>query len=207
MATPRSSRCSIPTSPSWLSYLVDQVRARQGGRELFDAVYERWSQLPPDARPELLVFGAPGFNVLHREFTDGRDPGSHQIAPVYRAGRTVRFSDGRTTAPAEQDRPWDGPPVLYLQHPSDPITWWDTDLLVRRPDWLEEPRGRDVLSGMVWVPFVTFWQVTGDMPFAVDVPDGHGHRYTQGSVDAWAAILRLEDWNDDADRLRSLVMR
>jgi uncharacterized membrane protein len=73
MATPRSSRCSIPTSPSWLSYLVDQVRARQGGRELFDAVYERWSQLPPDARPELLVFGAPGFNVLHREFTDGRD--------------------------------------------------------------------------------------------------------------------------------------
>jgi uncharacterized membrane protein len=223
--------------PSWLSYLVDQVRARQAGRELFDAVYERWSERPPDARPELLVFGeslgsfgaeaafsgefdlrnrtsgalfvgAPGFNILHREFTEDRDPGSNQVAPVYRQGRTVRFSDGTTVEPSEQDRSWDDPRVLYLQHPSDPITWWDTDLLVRRPDWLEEPRGRDVLSGMVWVPFVTFWQVTGDMPFAVDVPDGHGHRYTQGSVDAWAAILRPDDWSeDDADRLRTLVAR
>jgi uncharacterized membrane protein len=223
--------------PSWLSYLVDQVRARQAGRELFDAVYERWSELPPAARPELFVFGeslgsfgaeaafsgefdlrnrtsgalfvgAPGFNVLHREFTEGRDPGSHQVTPVYRNGRTVRFSDGRTTFPTARVHPWDGPRVLYLQHPSDPITWWDTELLLRRPDWLEEPRGRDVLASMVWIPFVTFWQVTGDMPFAVDVPDGHGHRYTQQSVDAWAAILRPSGWTpDDADRLRLLVAR
>ena len=32
--------------PSWLSYLVDQERAREAGRELFDAVYDRWSKLP-----------------------------------------------------------------------------------------------------------------------------------------------------------------
>ena len=43
--------------PSWLSYLVDQKKAREAGRELFDAVYERWSQLPQDDRPELFVFG------------------------------------------------------------------------------------------------------------------------------------------------------
>ncbi|MEV6401176.1 alpha/beta-hydrolase family protein, partial [Streptomyces sp. NPDC051907] len=28
---------------------------------------------------------------------------------------------------------------------------------------------------MVWLPFVTFWQVTADLPFSTGVPDGHGH--------------------------------
>ena len=43
--------------PSWLSYLVDQERAREAGRELFDAVYDRWSKLPVDRRPTLVVVG------------------------------------------------------------------------------------------------------------------------------------------------------
>ncbi|HEV2869950.1 MAG TPA: alpha/beta-hydrolase family protein, partial [Actinomycetota bacterium] len=91
--------------PSWLSYLVDQKKAREAGRELFDAVYDRWSKLPPTDRPRLYVFGLslgsfggetafsgeydlrnrtagalfagpPNFNTLYREFTDHRDPGS-----------------------------------------------------------------------------------------------------------------------------------
>jgi uncharacterized membrane protein len=33
--------------PSWLSFLVDQVKARDAGRALFDAVYGAWAQLPP----------------------------------------------------------------------------------------------------------------------------------------------------------------
>jgi len=43
--------------PSWLSYLVDQDRAREAGRELFDAVYDRWSKLPMNRRPTLVVVG------------------------------------------------------------------------------------------------------------------------------------------------------
>src|SRR5215207_10116350 len=43
--------------PSWLSFLVDQVKARDAGRALFDAVYGAWSQLPEPSRPKLLVFG------------------------------------------------------------------------------------------------------------------------------------------------------
>ena len=34
-----------------------EARAREAGRALFDAVYERWSARPADARPELLFFG------------------------------------------------------------------------------------------------------------------------------------------------------
>ena len=37
--------------PSWISYLVDQSKAREAGRALFDAVYGAWSQLPQDQRP------------------------------------------------------------------------------------------------------------------------------------------------------------
>src|SRR3954449_7443273 len=43
--------------PSWLSFLVDQAKARDSGRALFDAVYGAWSQLPERSRPQLYVFG------------------------------------------------------------------------------------------------------------------------------------------------------
>jgi uncharacterized membrane protein len=221
--------------PSGLSYIVDQTRARAAGRELFDAVYERWSGLPEEDRPELYVFGEslgsfgaegafsgeydlrnrvtgalfvgpPNFNALHTEFREGRDPASREVEPVYRDGRTVRFSNDVGAGAPPVDTPWTGTRVLILQHPSDPITWWSPSLLFERPDWLAERPGRDVLEEMTWIPLVTFWQVTLDMPFAVDVPEGHGHRYTRESVDAWALLLRPPDWtSEQADRLRTLI--
>jgi len=96
--------------------------------------------------------------------------------------------------------------VLYLQHPSDPIVWWSPRLILNQPAWLREPRGRDVLSEMVWIPFVTFWQVTADLPFATGVPGGHGHKYTTEYVDAWAEVLQPPGWTEaKADRLRNIV--
>lgn len=223
--------------PSGLSYVVDQSRARAAGRELFDAVYERWTALPPDDRPELYVFGEslgsfgaeaafsgefdlrnrvtgalfvgpPNFNALHTELRDGRDPGSPEVEPVYRGGRTVRFSNEIASGAPPADAPWTGARVLILQHPSDPVVWWSPSLLFSRPDWLAEPPGRDVLDDMTWLPVVTFWQVTLDMPFSLDVPEGHGHRYTRESVDAWATLLRPTGWTAaKADQLRELIGR
>ncbi|MFE2147245.1 alpha/beta-hydrolase N-terminal domain-containing protein, partial [Streptomyces sp. NPDC059456] len=43
--------------PSWMSYLVDQSKAREAGRDLFDAVYDTWSKLPQDRRPRLFAGG------------------------------------------------------------------------------------------------------------------------------------------------------
>jgi uncharacterized membrane protein len=221
--------------PSWISYLVDQKRAREAGRALFDAVYSKWSALPQDTRPQLLVFGEslgsfggetafsgeqdlrnrttgavfagpPNFNTLFREFSDNRDPGSLEVAPVYRDGRTVRFDDhpGPPIEPASVA--WNGPRVLYLQHPSDPIVWWTPRLLLTEPDWLNEPRGHDVLGTVRWFPFITFWQVTADLPFATGVPGGHGHKYTSEYVDAWATVLQPAGWTEaKAARLRELV--
>jgi uncharacterized membrane protein len=221
--------------PSWLSYLVDQKKARQAGRQLFDAVYDRWSRRPPADRPRLFVFGLslgsfggetafsgeydlrnrtagalfagpPNFNTLYREFTDGRDAGSHEVAPVYRGGRTVRFTNDVAAGVAPTSAAWDGTRVLYLQHPSDPIVWWSPRLVWDRPDWLGEPHGRDVLEAMTWIPLVTFWQVTVDLPLAAAVPDGHGHTYTREFVDGWAAVLQPAGWTTDkAERLRDII--
>jgi uncharacterized membrane protein len=96
--------------------------------------------------------------------------------------------------------------VLYLQHPSDPIVWWSPRLIWDRPDWLGEPHGRDVLDTMVWIPLVTFWQVTVDLPLSTGVPDGHGHTYTAEFVDGWAAILQPFGWTPaKAEQLREIV--
>jgi uncharacterized membrane protein len=221
--------------PSWMSYLVDKARAREAGRELFDAVYDRWSKLPLDDRPRLVVAGEslgsfggetafsgeydlrnrtggavfagpPNFNTLFREFVDDRDEGSDEVAPQYRDGRTVRFTRDPSQGIAPTAADWDGTRVLYLMHPSDPVILWSPELMYARPDWLEEPRGDDVVDAMRWIPFVTFWQVTADMPFAANVPDGHGHVYTSQYVDAWAQVLQPPGWTDEqADRLRDIV--
>lgn len=216
--------------PSWLSFLVDQRRAREAGRELFDAVYERWLALPEDQRPKLYVFGEslgsfggeaafsgefdmrnrtdgivfagpPNVNAQWSEFISGRDEGSPEVLPTYRAGRTVRFASEPAAGIPPTDEPWESARVVYLQHSSDPIVWWSPDLLLNEPDWLTEPKGPDVLDEVRWAPFVTFWQLTLDLPLAVEVPPGHGHTYSREYVDAWAGVLRS---NASASMLKEL---
>ncbi len=206
-----------------LAFLADRVSPRSAGRALFESVYDRWSQLDPQTRPKLLVFGeslgsyggqsafagvqdmltrtdgalwvgTPNFTEQWRRITESRDPGSREILPVIYGGQNVRFA----ATPADLTdlsglRDWQFPRIVYWQHPSDPIVWWSPDLILKRPDWLEEERGDDVDKGMTWIPFVTFWQVTLDMVFAADVPSGHGHDYTTEAAYFWADILGIED--------------
>jgi uncharacterized membrane protein len=59
---------------------------------------------------------------------------------------------------------------------------------------------------MVWIPFVTFWQVSADLPMAAGVPATHGHLYSTEHVDAWAQIIQPPGWTTEkADRLRRIV--
>ena len=205
--------------PSWISYLVDQSKAREAGRALFDAVYGAWSQLPQGQRPRLYVAGEslgsfggetafsgeysmanltngilfagpPNFNTLFREFSDHRDTGSPEVQPVYHDGRIVRFADDATADIPPDGQPWPASRVLYMMHPSDPIVWWSPHLIFSEPDWISEAPGKDVLKTMFWLPFVTFWQVTADLPFATGVPAGHGHKYTSEYVDGFNAIMQ-----------------
>jgi uncharacterized membrane protein len=45
---------------------------------------------------------------------------------------------------------------------------------------------------MRWASFATFWQLTADLMIANSTGPGHGHRYTEELVPAWAAVLGLD---------------
>jgi len=130
------------------------------------------------------------FHALFGDFRDHRQPGSPEVQPVYQDGQIVRFTNDPPAGIPPDGQPWNGTRVLYLMHPSDPVVWWSPDLIFREPDWISQPPGRDVLGAMFWVPFVTFWLVTADLPFAASVPAGHGHVYTTEFADGWNAVLR-----------------
>ena len=220
--------------PSWLSFLVDKENARQAGQALFEAVDQRVRALPEARRPKIVVFGeslgsfggeapflspnniiartngalfsGPTFNNTMRDYiVANRDPGSPEWLPVFDDGANVRFA-ARAENLGRPEAPWGQPRVAYLQHASDPIAWWSPDLLFSEPDWLREPRGYDVSGDMNWIPVVTFLQVSADMAVAVDVPDGHGHRYIKDVVNAWAAVMQPPGWTPEkTERLRAMV--
>ena len=219
--------------PSWMSFLVDGERAQDAGRLLFDAVYAEWVELPRDSRPLLVVsgeslgsfggeaafsgsqdiatrtdgalfVGPTNNNRLWSRFTAERAAGTPEVVPVYDGGANVRFADVPTdwTAPGE----WDGPRIGYLQHANDPITWWDWSLALNRPDWLEEPPGRDVSPHITWIPMVTMLQLAADQLVANDVPAGQGHQFGQEPARAWAEILPPPGWTtEDTERLVVVV--
>ncbi|WP_454041110.1 alpha/beta hydrolase [Cellulosimicrobium sp. Marseille-Q8652] len=161
------------------------------------------------ARSDGAMFtGTPGFTPLWRGLTDARDPGSLEYAPVVDGGRQVRWGDPVATGVADLWGPgpdWDEPRVVYLQHASDGVTWWGPETLWSEPDWLAEPRGPDVLGDVRWWPFVTFWQLTGDLFVAAasDIPPGHGHVYHLEYADGFAALHAPAGWTAaDTARLK-----
>lgn len=218
--------------PSWISFLADKQRSMDSGKQLIDGVQQRWAEQPPDRRPKLALYGEslgsmagqaaftylpdieqkgfssvlwvgpPNASQLWHALTVRRDPGTPEVQPRYDGGRTVRFSQGYDIA-AVAAPPWQGTRVLFVQHASDPIVWWSPDLLFDQPDWLVEPRGRDLSPLMRWYPIVTFWQVGFDIFHAVDMPAGHGHNYGNTVLDGWVAVAPPDGWTpEDTERVR-----
>lgn len=211
--------------PSWISFLVDQQKAKDTGIALFDAVYGEWVKMQVEKRPKLLVFGEslgsfggeaafsgikdmnnrasgivfagpPNANEQWRKYTAVRDPGSPEILPVFEQGTDLRWAQTQGDLSIPKGI-WGANRVLYMQNASDPIVWWAPDLLLSKPDWLNEPRGDDVLPSLRWWPLLTFFQVSADLINSTGVPNGHGHKYGSNQVWAWASVLQPPGWTDD----------
>lgn len=157
----------------------------------------------------VLWVGPPNASGLWKALTVRRDPGTPEVQPRYDNGRTVRFAQasGPEEIAAVATPAWDRPRVLFMQHASDPVVWWSTDLLFRRPDWLSEPPGFDRSPSMRWYPIITFWQVSADMAGNITnstgTPTGHGHNYGDSQLDGWVAVAAPEGWTVvDTDRIR-----
>ncbi|MEV6342282.1 alpha/beta hydrolase [Actinoplanes sp. NPDC051851] len=217
--------------PSWIAFLGDRSEVVDAASALITAVRDRWAAMPAAHRPKLLLFGeslgtygleatfgtarnlvdgadgilleGPTFaNPVHHALTRARAPGTPVWDPVY-PSLPVEFAD---TAEELRNRAGTQPKVVYLQNSSDPIVWWNWDLLWKRPAWLRGERGPDVTPAMHWYPGITFWQTTCDLLFANKAPTGHGHVYKAATVDGWATVAPPPGWSvDDTIRLRALL--
>jgi uncharacterized membrane protein len=119
---------------------------------------------------------------------------------VYRGGEHVRFANrNEEIVPAPQD--WDGTRILYIQHPSDPVTFWSFDTIIREPEWVRDPTGYDVPDRAHWFPFVTWAAGVGDLAAGFGAAPGYGHDYSISFVAGWAAVSAPEGWTD-AETLR-----
>lgn len=216
--------------PSWLTLLVDPEGSRDSARTLFDEIYRHWRDLPRDYRPRLylhgLSLGAYGSETCADLFTLFEDPiqgavwsgppfpstdwsaitrarnaDSPAWLPTFRDGRMVRFTGRENALDRTADR-WGPMRFVYIQHASDPMTFFAPELLYQRPEWLIGQRGPDVSPYMTWYPAITFLQVGFDLPLATSVPEGYGHNIAAASyLDAWIEVTQPEDWSD-ADTLR-----
>jgi uncharacterized membrane protein len=219
--------------PSWISTMADQEVVRTESLALFRAVQDHWSRLDPETRPDIYLFGlslgsygveailrspsiindpiagalmaGPTFlNPMHAELTAGRDPGSSAALPLFDSGRTVRFT-GENDNLRRGLATWGPSRVVYLQHGSDPVTFFSPELAWSRPAWLDNGyRAPDVSKEMGWAPVITMWQVAVDLVGADGVPVGYGHKYSaQAFAQSWAGVMGADAW--DQQRVEELV--
>ncbi|HEU5242571.1 MAG TPA: alpha/beta-hydrolase family protein [Ornithinibacter sp.] len=222
--------------PSWISLLADQEAVVETSRTVFETVRAHWATLPEGDRPALHLYGlslgtmgvesvltsvnivnepvdgalmvGPTFlNDMHARLEAGRDAGSPASLPVYEEGRTVRFADEQGGFEGSA-RTWGPTRVAYLQHASDPVVFFSSDLAFTRPEWLADgQRGPDVSPTMGWVPLVTMWQVLLDMPGAGEVPTGYGHMYSaMANLHGWAEVTRPPDWSPERAAVLASVL-
>ncbi|MCB0898177.1 MAG: alpha/beta-hydrolase family protein [Actinobacteria bacterium] len=224
--------------PSWISLLADQQAVKETSRTVFNTVHDYWSTLPEDARPDLYLYGLslgsygvesiltsislvnepidgafmsgpPFVNPLHDEIEGDRDPGSPAWLPEYEDGRTVQFTSSGSEIDEVLTTNWGPTRLVYLQHSSDPVVFFNQNLALEEPEWLlDGQRGPDIPEEMTWVPIVTMWQVALDLPAAGSVPIGHGHMYSpQSNAEAWAAMTQPPGWTSEQTKQLVTVMQ
>ncbi len=214
-----------------LALLTQGAYGAETARAVFVEIYGYWRALPPERRPRLylsglslgslnsdlsfdlfditddpfhgvLWSGPPFRNESWRRITRERDPGSPAWLPRFRDGAVVRFMNQYQGLDAGYGD-WGDFRVVFLQHASDPITFFDAGSAWREPDWLKEPRGPDVTPNLRWFPVVTMLQLAADMVVGT-APPGFGHEYAPADyVHAWLALTGPEGWTPgEVERLQ-----
>ena len=149
-----------------------------------------------------LIVGSLGWNPILRQLTEARERGSPTWQPRYGDGRTVRFVTGagwgRVHSPPEPA------PVVYLQHPTDPVAYLSLDQLWSPPAWMTDPRGHGIPPRTGWFPIVSTVQAVADLSFSASLPSGFGHDYRVDYADAFARVVPPPGWTvDDTARLEA----
>jgi len=223
--------------PSFLS--VQKVAlGRSQFRLLLWGVKQRLAAIPVEERPKILVFGESlgawtssdvvmfngiegfdhygidkalwvGLPWLAKWSGSGMARGATDLVPE----GTVSVFDRHEQLDALSDEQRVALRAVILSHDNDPIAVMGPDLMIRRPQWLGEQRGRGVSPRMNWTPLVTFIQVAIDAANAMVTVPGHfgsfGHDYRGDMARFVLDGLDLPDATEDQiqaveDALRSL---
>jgi uncharacterized membrane protein len=218
-----------------LALLVEPDQAPRSAKTLIDMVYEYWRQLPSDSRPKLYLHGlslgsygsenavsplsmiddpisgalwsGPTFgNPLWRNLSTDRNPDSPAWLPRIGDGRTVRFTT-QTNALYIPGSSWSRTRIIFLQYPSDPITFFEVAAAYRPSEWMVGKRAPDVLPDFKWYPLITMLQLAIDMLICTDVPKGFGHVFAaEHYIDVWVELTDPEAWQaEDIEKLKQLI--
>jgi len=204
--------------PSFLS--LQKVRAgRQQFRQLVWGVHQRLQGMAEEDRPRVLVFGESlgawaSSDVVMKLGVEGLDHYSIDRALWFGMPQLARWSAAGMYRPGqltpegtvgvfdcwhelEQLTPEqrDALRIVQLSHDNDPITLVTPTILYRKPDFLGEPRGRNVPDGQRWYPVVTFLQTMIDAANAMRDSPGNfrstGHDYRADTARFVAEGYRL----------------
>lgn len=212
-----------------LALLIEPDLAPKSARALVDTVYGYWRQLPEDSRPKLYLHGlslgsygsehalsplnmiddpingalwsGPTFgNPLWKNFTNNRNPGSPTWLPRVGDGKTTRFTTQNNTLDLPNTQ-WSKMRLIFLQYPSDPITFFEMGSGLYRPAWMGEERAPDVSENLRWYPLITMLQQAVDMLIATDVPAGFGHVFAaEHYLHAWIALTDPKGWRPEYEK-------
>ncbi|MEA2022821.1 MAG: alpha/beta-hydrolase family protein [Actinomycetota bacterium] len=211
--------------PSFLS--VQKVAlGRHQFRALLWSVRQRLAERPPEQRPKVFVFGESlgawaSSDVLMYQGIDGFDHygidsalwvGLPGLAKWSRNGMAAGAS---TLVPDGSVGVFDNPDEIeelsieqqddlratILSHDNDPIAVLSTDLMVRKPGWLDGTPGRGVPEDMDYTPMTTFLQIAIDAMNAMVTVPGHfgsfGHDYRGDMARMVRAAYGFRDITDD----------
>ena len=215
-----------------LALLVEPDQAPESAKALVNTVYEHWRQLPPEARPKLYLHGlslgsygsenalspmtmiddpingalwsGPTFGNPHwSELTNNRNSDSPAWLPRIGDGRTARFTN-QINALGIPGSSWSRTRLIFLQYPSDPITFFEVAAAFRPSEWMVGKRAPDVLPSFTWYPLITMLQLAIDMLVCTDVPKGFGHVIAaEHYIDAWVELTDPDAWRaEDSERLK-----
>lgn len=224
--------------PSPLALVAEGAYGAETAQALFQAVYAHWAQLPEERRPKLYLHGlslgavnseqsfhlhdvlgdpihgalwaGPPFRSrVWNIVTRNRRPDSPQWLPKYRDESIVRFMNQYVGV----ERPgieWGPLRVVYLQHASDPVSFFSIEAAWREPDWMRAPRAPDISPELRWYPLVTMLQLAADMVAGGEaVPPGYGHHFSAHEyIEAWHALTEPAGWQtQDLRRLGEALER
>lgn len=216
-----------------LALILETSTGLDQATALLEAVHEHWKTLPREARPRLYAHGlslgawssmhatnlfrllddpingafwaGPPFpSALWRHIQNKRNPGSPWVLPTIGNGSLVRYASHFANA-SEADAPWGTMRIVYLQYSSDPIVFYDPQSIWRAPPWMNDPPAPDVSRHLIFIPFVTQFQLALDMALSFGAPPGHGHAYyAPDYIEPWVQTTAPQNWTaEDTERLKA----